>query len=765
MVCSYPKVLRKYPGSPRRPGGRVAGIIQTKRFKYSNQTPIIMKKLNLLTAALTAVLLAGCYGDEIDHLENDVTDITNRIEVLEKWMNETNENIASLQTIVEALQEKDYVTSVTPLADGSGYVIAFSQSGPVTIYHGEEGHTPQIDVKQDTDGAYYWTLDGQWMTDTGGNKIPTTGPEGTTPKMKIEEDYWYISYDNGDSWTRLDKASGDDGDSFFQGVAVAADGTSVTFTLTNGNTYTFPIYGVIGISAPEGTDLLDLTPGQSCTLALTIAESVTDYQLTAKIEAESKHFAMTRSTAVNRWEVTIDKEQATVTVVVPTKMGYYGGAQLTVTLVDNQGANHTVGKAMAVADLTGSGSAEDPYIVQTGKGLQEAGEKSSAHIRLAADIDLSDAPTDENGGNWTPLGGSYNYTGVFDGNGKSISGMQVKASGNKAGLVGYLYTGTIKNVTLIDCTVTSCSSESSHYAGGLAGQNVNGTISGCRISGNSTITASGGSSYNYAGGIVGYNNNANNMDGVIDDCRTEGTQVTASGKGSNHAGGIVGYNTASSGTGRTVINNCRAEQVQVIASGGKSTNRTGGIVAYNNGTNTGVAMVSGCRVGGNSTVTAAGSNSPSSGGIVGYNTATGTIGACHADGVHVTASGGKKNNYAGGIAGTNMGHANTKTIGCYAYQCTTGTGREALVGAANIAGKNGSGTVVACYFYAAGGVGENVTPVATDSEGNLSVGTAVVWGTASTGAVAAMNAQLTDLGWNWGGEAATATLTNTVAAE
>ena len=69
-----------------------------------------------------------------------------------------------------------------------------------------------------SDGVYYWTIDGEWLLDSDGNKIPTTGKDGAdgqngengqdgadgiTPQLKIEEDYWYISYDNGMTWNQL----------------------------------------------------------------------------------------------------------------------------------------------------------------------------------------------------------------------------------------------------------------------------------------------------------------------------------------------------------------------------------------------------------------------------------------------------------------------------------------------------------------------------------------------------------------------------------
>lgn len=71
-----------------------------------------------------------------------------------------NTNISSLQTIVNALQNNDYITGVTPTTkDGEtiGYTITFTKSQPITIYHGEDGqdgYTPQIGVKKDTDDIY-----------------------------------------------------------------------------------------------------------------------------------------------------------------------------------------------------------------------------------------------------------------------------------------------------------------------------------------------------------------------------------------------------------------------------------------------------------------------------------------------------------------------------------------------------------------------------------------------------------------------------------
>ena len=218
-------------------------------------------------------------------------------ESLQVLCNQMNTNISALQTIVTALQDNDYVKSVSPvMQDGKeiGYTITFSKSSPITIYHGKngldgsdgtpgkDGNTPVIGVKQE-DGIYYWTMDGNWLTDEKGNKIKAQGTDGQTgdsgedgqpgkdgitPQLRIEAGYWEISYDNGDSWTRLGKATGNDGapgqdgkpgedgkdgDSMFQ--SITQDEYNVYFKLTEGETITLPKKLMLAISFSEGTSL------------------------------------------------------------------------------------------------------------------------------------------------------------------------------------------------------------------------------------------------------------------------------------------------------------------------------------------------------------------------------------------------------------------------------------------------------------------------------------------------------------------------------
>ena len=211
-----------------------------------------MKKILLLSALLLSVF--SCYDDSAIWSELEKHEA--RILELEIKCEQMNANINSLHTIVTALQNNDYLTEVVKIMENNeevGYKFTFSKSGVITIYHGKDsgnGTPPVIGVRKDTDGCYYWTLNGEWLLDDSSNKIPTTGKDGSdgedgkggndgvTPKLKIENDYWYVSYDNGTTWEKLYKAVGEDGDAFFQ--SVETDENELRMILSDGTVITIP---------------------------------------------------------------------------------------------------------------------------------------------------------------------------------------------------------------------------------------------------------------------------------------------------------------------------------------------------------------------------------------------------------------------------------------------------------------------------------------------------------------------------------------------
>lgn len=202
----------------------------------------------LLCAGLA---MTGCYDDSF--LQQQLKDHESRLKELERLTAQQNTNISSLQTIVTALQDKDYVTSVAPINEGDkvvGYTITFSKSDAVTIYNGKDGNVPVIGVKQDeSDGQWYWTVDGEWLRDSDGGKVRASaedgedgapGQPGVTPTLKIVDGYWYVSYDGGKTWEEetLGRATGDKGYTMF--AEVTYDDEYLYITMADGQKLVLP---------------------------------------------------------------------------------------------------------------------------------------------------------------------------------------------------------------------------------------------------------------------------------------------------------------------------------------------------------------------------------------------------------------------------------------------------------------------------------------------------------------------------------------------
>lgn len=180
----------------------------------------------IMTAAAIA---AAC--QEYDHtpIWDKLREHEERIEMLEEECNRLNSNISELQAVLEAVQANDYVTDITKIMEDGvevGYSMTFAEGGTITIYHGSDGQdaaAPKVGIMKASDGQYYWTSDGEWITDEDGEKIPAVvqGSEDgyICPLFRIVEGIWYISYDNGNSWRPFDKLNDEGGaESIFKEV-------------------------------------------------------------------------------------------------------------------------------------------------------------------------------------------------------------------------------------------------------------------------------------------------------------------------------------------------------------------------------------------------------------------------------------------------------------------------------------------------------------------------------------------------------------------
>lgn len=110
----------------------------------------------------------------------------------------------------------------------------------------------------------------------------------------------------------------------------------------------------------------------------------------------------------------------------------------------------------------GSGTAADPYIIQTAAELQSIQNNLAAYYKLANDINLQAV-------SFTPIGSTSSpFIGSFDGAGYTISNLVISSSTQSTGFFSCLGSGaTIKDVTFTDCTVTSTSSQTGTVFGSI----------------------------------------------------------------------------------------------------------------------------------------------------------------------------------------------------------------------------------------------------------------------------------------------------------
>ena len=167
-------------------------------------------------------------------------------------------------------------------------------------------------------------------------------------------------------------------------------------------------------------------------------------------------------------------------------------------------------------------------------------EGAFANGRLENDIDLNPGYTFAADGtytysgegeapgvqSWTPMGtSSRGYIGIFDGNGKTVSGIYINDSSYYQGLFGYVSSGgTVQNLGVVNSYVFS-----SDFVGGVVGDN-NGTVQNCYNTG----AVAAASSLAYVGGVVGFNG------GTVQNCYNTGVVTGTNDRA--YVGGVVGAN-------------------------------------------------------------------------------------------------------------------------------------------------------------------------------------------------------------------------------
>lgn len=182
---------------------------------------------------------------------------------------------------------------------------------------------------------------------------------------------------------------------------------------------------------------------------------------------------------------------------------------------------------------SGDGTEASPYRISKPRHLKNVGMFLSAHYIQTADIDLS-------GIDFEPICTGLNnetsiyegdFTGTFDGDGKSIRNMSInKTNSTNCGMFARIgQGGTVRNVTLDNPSVTG-----KVKVGGIAGETL-GDIEYCTVKAGSGSKIEGSGelqNFAYLGGITGQQ-----LDGKISHCNNEGVKIEGKSGG---LGGIIG---------------------------------------------------------------------------------------------------------------------------------------------------------------------------------------------------------------------------------
>ena len=352
---------------------------------------------------------------------------------------------------------------------------------------------------------------------------------------------------------------------------------------------------------------------------------------------------------------------------------------------------------------------------------------SSVPFAYSVEIDTTANGVKVNGtfnsnGNFDPIGPANNraFTGLFNGNGKTISGMNVAVFGTSdayAGLFGYLGNNAqISDLGMIDGSVTAFSSSSDAYAGGIfsyaAAYATSMTMTNCY---NTGLVAAYSPLSAYAGGIVGFAA-ADSL--TLTDCYNTGT-ITIQGSDDTKTGGIIGYAMTMS---PLTITHCY--NTGLIATSVSSLTNTGGIIGsisssettisgcYNTGSVTAAAysaeaggivgdiislpsaVITDCYNTGSVTVSSTGMEALA-GGIVAFElTLTVTVTNCYNTG-QIMASSSSSSAYAGGIVCS--GGMDTTVSGCHNDGPVTASASSSAYAGGIVSSSTQPTTITDCY--------------------------------------------------------------------
>ena len=240
---------------------------------------MIMRKHIILLSTIS-LLLAGCGGfirDEFTWMQQEIDELRTRIDGL-------NGSVESVHAVVTEMAEGGYVKSFTEFTeDGrTGYELTFNNGKTVRLLNGVTGkdgkdaEVPQLGTRQDNDGVWYWTLDGEWLKDGSGQKIRAADKDGIVPVFKIDEGKIFISLDNGKTWDEVCTVHDTEGLNIVSYTDISSYNDRIILTLADGSKVEVPRYQPILVSLSLSGEEHGISAGETIPIGYSLTGNVSE---------------------------------------------------------------------------------------------------------------------------------------------------------------------------------------------------------------------------------------------------------------------------------------------------------------------------------------------------------------------------------------------------------------------------------------------------------------------------------------------------------
>ena len=242
----------------------------------------------------TAILASGCGK----FVRDELITMQNEIDLLYTQVEQMNKGLANLKGIITEMADNGYIVDVQEFQNEGrgGYTLGFravklDENGNIVsentysidLYSGVDGRDGEDAEpfvvgarKDDADGRWYWydVQSGEWMSSLDGSRFLVDGKDGKTPHLKIENGYWYVSWeddsvsDDKRTWEKTEwKAQGDNAKEIFSKASISDDKVELTLASDTTTVLTLlrylPVEVALSVNGEELTDSLMIAPGET----------------------------------------------------------------------------------------------------------------------------------------------------------------------------------------------------------------------------------------------------------------------------------------------------------------------------------------------------------------------------------------------------------------------------------------------------------------------------------------------------------------------